>query len=149
MPGKSTHLQVIPQQNTQKHSKFAIRDMREKSVDFFLFTTQASILALAIILLTQVPLQKFPFLFSLNSSVYILSRRARVACSALISSVSKQLLQRTHNHVILQHLHMLVLLVQSWQQYQDKTMRRLENLFTAPIDLLGHFSLLQRVASYA
>ena len=33
MPGKSTHLQVIPQQNIQN---FAISDMQEKLADFFL-----------------------------------------------------------------------------------------------------------------
>ena len=36
MVGKSTHLQVIPQQCAQKHSKFAITDIREKPVNFFL-----------------------------------------------------------------------------------------------------------------
>ena len=45
-----------------KHRKFAITDMRERSVDYFYYTTRAP----AIILLTYVPLQKFPFLFSLS-----------------------------------------------------------------------------------
>ena len=46
-----------------KHSKFAIRDMREKPVNLFYCSTRASILVFAITLPTQVPLQKFPFLF--------------------------------------------------------------------------------------
>ena len=46
-----------------KHSKFAITDMRQKPVNFFYCTARVSTLVLAIILLTQVPLQKFPFLF--------------------------------------------------------------------------------------
>ena len=36
---KITHLQVIPQQSTQKHSKFAITDIREKPVNFFCCST--------------------------------------------------------------------------------------------------------------
>ena len=35
MLGKSTHLQVIPQQSTKKNQS-AITDMRQKPVDFFL-----------------------------------------------------------------------------------------------------------------
>ena len=46
-----------------KHSKLAITDIREKPVNFFCCLTQASTLVSAITLLTQVPLQKFPFLF--------------------------------------------------------------------------------------
>ena len=61
MVGNSTHLQVIPQH--PKHSKFAITDIREKAENFFYCLTRASNLVSAIILLTQVPLQKFPFLF--------------------------------------------------------------------------------------
>ena len=61
VPGKITHLQAILQKRIQ-NSKFAITDMREKSVDFFYFMTQASILAPAMILLSLVSLQKFPFL---------------------------------------------------------------------------------------
>ena len=48
-----------------KHNKLAVADIREKPVDFFNDTAQASALAPAIILLTWVPLQKFPFLFNL------------------------------------------------------------------------------------
>ena len=46
-----------------KYSKFAITDIREKLVNFFYCSTRASTLVSATILLTQVPLQKFPFLF--------------------------------------------------------------------------------------
>ena len=46
-----------------KHSKFAITDIREKPVNFFYCSAWASTLASATILLTQVPLQQFPFLF--------------------------------------------------------------------------------------
>ena len=44
MVGKSTHLQVIPQQRTThpKRSKFAITDVREKPVKFF-FLFNASV----------------------------------------------------------------------------------------------------------
>ena len=52
-----------PAVNHPKHSKFAITDMREKPVKFFYCSTQASTLVSAIILQTQVLLQKFPFLF--------------------------------------------------------------------------------------
>ena len=45
-----------------KHSKLAVTDMRQKPVDFFDNTAQASTLALAIIFKIQVPSQKFPFL---------------------------------------------------------------------------------------
>ena len=49
-----------------KHSKlgkFAITNIREKPGNFFDCATQASTLFSAIIFQTQVPLQKFPFLF--------------------------------------------------------------------------------------
>ena len=46
-----------------KHSRFAIIDIREKPVNFFYCSTRASTLVSAIILLTQAPLRKFPFLF--------------------------------------------------------------------------------------
>ena len=46
-----------------KHRKFAITDIRKKPVNCFYCSTRASTLVPAIILLTQVPLQKFPFLF--------------------------------------------------------------------------------------
>ena len=46
-----------------KHSKFAITNIREKPVNFFYCSTRASTLFSAITLLTQSPLQKFPFLF--------------------------------------------------------------------------------------
>ena len=45
------------------HSKFAITDMREKPANLFSCSTRASTLVSAITLLTQVPVQKFPFLF--------------------------------------------------------------------------------------
>ena len=63
MLGKSTNLAVIPAAKHPKHSKFAITDIREKPVKFFYCPTRASTLVSAIILLTQVLLQKFPFLF--------------------------------------------------------------------------------------
>ena len=44
-------------------SKFAITDIREKPVNFICCSTQVSTLVTAITLLTQVLLQKFPFLF--------------------------------------------------------------------------------------
>ena len=46
-----------------KHSKFAITNIREKPVNFFYCSTRASTLVSAIYLKTQVPLQKFSFLF--------------------------------------------------------------------------------------
>ena len=46
-----------------KHSKFAITDIWEKPVNFFCCLTRASTLVSTITLLTQVPFQKFPFLF--------------------------------------------------------------------------------------
>ena len=52
-----------PAAKHSKHSKFAITDIREKPVNFFYCSTRASTLVSAITLLTQVPLQKFPFLF--------------------------------------------------------------------------------------
>ena len=42
MVRKSTHLQVIPQQGTQKHSKFAITDTQEKPADLYYCTTRTS-----------------------------------------------------------------------------------------------------------
>ena len=46
-----------------KHSKFAITGIREKPVNFSCCSTWAPTLVFAITLLTQVPVQKFPFLF--------------------------------------------------------------------------------------
>ena len=46
-----------------KYSKFAITDIQEKPVNFFYWSTRAPTLVSAIILQTQVPSQKFPFLF--------------------------------------------------------------------------------------
>ena len=46
-----------------KQSKFAVTNIPEKPVNFFYCSTRALTLVSAIILLTQVPLQKFPFLF--------------------------------------------------------------------------------------
>ena len=46
-----------------KHSKFAITNIRENPVNFFYCSTRSSTLFSAKILQTQVPLQKFPFLF--------------------------------------------------------------------------------------
>ena len=64
MVRKSTRLQVSPQPAKHpKHSKFAIIDIREKPVNVFYCSTLASTLVSAITLLTQVPVQKFPFLF--------------------------------------------------------------------------------------
>ena len=62
MVGKSARLADIPQQSTQ-NSKFAITGIREKPVNFFCCLTRASTLVFAITLLTQVSVQKFPFLF--------------------------------------------------------------------------------------
>ena len=62
---KSTHQHVVPQHST-KNNKIAVTDIREKPVDLFNGTARASTLALAIILLNWVPLQKFPFLFNLQ-----------------------------------------------------------------------------------
>ena len=53
----------FPAAKHPKHSKFAITDIREKPVDFFHCSTRASTLVFAITLLTQVPVQKFSFLF--------------------------------------------------------------------------------------
>ena len=64
MLGKSTHLQVIPQQSTQ-NDQLAVTDLREKPVDFFNDTARAAALAFAISLATWVPLRKFPFLYDL------------------------------------------------------------------------------------
>ena len=52
-----------PAEKHPKQSKFAITDIREKPVNFFYCSSRASTLVSAITLLTQVPLQKFPFLF--------------------------------------------------------------------------------------
>ena len=58
---KSTHLHVVPQQST-KIQQISVTNIQEKPVNFPYSTTRASTLAPEIILLTQVPLQKFPFL---------------------------------------------------------------------------------------
>ena len=58
-----------------KHSKFAITDIREKPVNFFYCSTRASTLVSATILLTQVPLQKFPFLFISIIRCYRMDRK--------------------------------------------------------------------------
>ena len=54
------------------HSKFDITDMREKPAGLFYCTTRALTLAPAICLLTQVRLQKFPFLQNLQFLVFTL-----------------------------------------------------------------------------
>ena len=46
-----------------KLSKFAITDIREKPVNFFHCSTRASTLVFTITMLTQIPLQRFLFLF--------------------------------------------------------------------------------------
>ena len=61
MVGKCVHLLVILPQSIQ-NSKFAMTDMWQKPVDFFYCSTRASTSVYAIILLTQVSLQKFPFI---------------------------------------------------------------------------------------
>ena len=58
---KKTPIYMFSHSKAHKHSKFSITNIREKAVDFY-GTTRASALASEIILLTQVPLQKFPFL---------------------------------------------------------------------------------------
>ena len=52
MPGKSTRLQVIPQQSTQKHNKVSVTNTQEEPVDFFNNTIRASTLVFATILET-------------------------------------------------------------------------------------------------
>ena len=56
-------LASYPAAKHPKHSKFTITDIWEKPVNFFYCLTRASTLVSAIILLTQVLLQKFSFLF--------------------------------------------------------------------------------------
>ena len=51
MRGKSTHSQVIPQQSIQNAANF-LSDLRQKSVDFFLFYNTGVKFSPAIILLT-------------------------------------------------------------------------------------------------
>ena len=63
MLGKSTHLQVIPQQSTQNTANLPLQTCKKTSEHFFYCSTRASALVSAIILSTQVPLQKFPILF--------------------------------------------------------------------------------------
>ena len=55
-------INMLSRSKTPKAQQVAIADMREKPVDFYNVTTQASTLAPEIILPTQVILQKFPFL---------------------------------------------------------------------------------------
>ena len=52
-----------PAAKHSKRSKIAITDIREKPENFFHCSTRASTLVSAITLLTQVPSQKFSFLF--------------------------------------------------------------------------------------
>ena len=60
MLGKIIHLQVIPQQSTQMKGIWGYRHTR-KPVNLFTDVARAPTLSPAIILQTQVPLQKFPF----------------------------------------------------------------------------------------
>ena len=61
--GRKKHLLTgYPAAKHPKHSNFAITDMREKPVNFFCCSTWVSTLVSTITLLTQVSLQKFPFL---------------------------------------------------------------------------------------
>ena len=62
MLGKSTRLQVIPQQSTSNAANLRLQTY-DKNSGLFYNTARASTLALAIILKIQVLSQKFPFLF--------------------------------------------------------------------------------------
>ena len=56
----------FPAAKHPKHNKLAVTDIRKKKqVDFLYYIAWVSTFAPAIILLTWVPLQKFPFLFNL------------------------------------------------------------------------------------
>ena len=59
---KEAPFTIYPAAKRPKHSKFAITNLQEKPGSFFCCTTWASTLAPTIILLTQAPLQKFPYL---------------------------------------------------------------------------------------
>ena len=61
MLGKSTHLQVIPQQSTQMQQTCGYRHTTKTSRIFFNNAARAPTLALATIFKIQVSLQKFPF----------------------------------------------------------------------------------------
>ena len=63
MVEKSACLQVIPQQSTQNTANLSLQTYEKSRWTFFCCSTRASTLVSAITLLTQVPLQKFPFLF--------------------------------------------------------------------------------------
>ena len=69
MLGKSTHLQIIPQQSTQKHQTCGYRHTTKT---FFINTARESTLALAIIYQIQVALQKLPFLLRYTIPCYVL-----------------------------------------------------------------------------
>ena len=63
MVGKKHPFTGYPAVKHPKQSKFAITDIREKPVNFFCCSTRTSTLVSAMTLLTQVPVQKFAFLF--------------------------------------------------------------------------------------
>ena len=63
MGGKSVRLPVIAQQSTQNTANLPLQTYEKNRWTFFCLSTRASTLVSAITLLTQVPLQKFPFLF--------------------------------------------------------------------------------------
>ena len=69
MVRKSTHLQVIPQQNTQNAGNLPLQTCEKNQWTFFV--VRYITLSPAIILSTQVPLQKFLFLLVCNSLVCI------------------------------------------------------------------------------
>ena len=76
MVGKSARLAVIPQQSTQNTANLLLQTYEKNQWTFFCCSTRASTLVFAITLLTQVPVQKFPFLFIslipwLNSSMFV------------------------------------------------------------------------------
>ena len=52
----------LPRSEAPNCSKFMVTDIREKPVEFFYDTARVSTLAPEIILLTEVSLQKFPFM---------------------------------------------------------------------------------------
>ena len=53
---------MLPRCKAQKYSKYRVTDIREKTVNFYHGTARTPSLDPKILLLTEVPLQKFPFL---------------------------------------------------------------------------------------
>ena len=77
---KNTHLQVIPQQRTQTQQTCGYRHTTKNQWTYFHNAARGSTLALAIIFIIQVPLQKFPILLRytipcLNELLQLLIKR--------------------------------------------------------------------------